>query len=67
MSETETAVKKWMVIFAADYLSKANTIEYLQGSYCTLDALIDKGLERHMVGRRAYYAKADINRLIAEM
>lgn len=67
MPDIDAAVEKAIVIWAAEYLSKENTIKYLQGSHSTLENLIDHGLERKMIGRRAYYKKSDINRIISEL
>lgn len=67
MTELETAVQKAMVIWSAEYLSKANTIAYLQGTVYTLNDLVEHGLKRHMIGRRAYYKKSDVNQIIGEL
>lgn len=65
--EVKQAIQEAIGLWSAEYLTKDKAIVYLQGSRCTLQALVDEGLERHMVGRRAYYSKADINCLIKSM
>lgn len=66
-AEIDKAIQEAIVLYAADYLDKQHAIKYLQGNHSTLETLRKQGLRRHMVGRRSYYRKADINRLIEKM